>query len=258
MAATVATNADAVWQDGYLAPTCEATGVVRSSLFRPEGYSLWQVEGELAEGAELRWAASGHGDEAVYLLDGELDVDGVRCGPETTAIVEAGVAVTMRAVTASRVIHAGPSSTEPPRDGLLGAAKDDGHSVHVVPLEDARPLYLDRPRGPRYYADSTCETCRIAFFKVASDEASVAASHIHSEDEIIRVLTGELQVGRTTVPAGMSVAIPGNYRYGFRTPGAYSFLNYRRDASTYVAAPGSEPIIETIDSFRALHASQSA
>ena len=67
MAAGVATNADAVWQDGYLAPSCKATGVVRSTLFHPEGYALWQVDAELSEGAELRWDGDGHGEEAVYV-----------------------------------------------------------------------------------------------------------------------------------------------------------------------------------------------
>jgi hypothetical protein len=42
----------------------------------------------------------------------------------------------------------------------------------------------------------------------------------------------------------MSVAIPAGRRYGFRTPGPYRFINYRRDASTFTGAPGSEPVAE--------------
>ena len=42
----------------------------------------------------------------------------------------------------------------------------------------------------------------------------------------------------------MSVAIPAGRRYGFRTPGAYRFLNYRKDASTYTGAPGTNPVVE--------------
>src|SRR3954447_3119514 len=116
MAAGVVTNADALWQDGYLAPSCKATGGVRSTLFHPEGYSLWQVDAELSERAELRWAADGHGEEAVYVLQGELDVDGVRCGPEGTAIIEAGAGACIRAITDARIAHFGPSSPAPPAD----------------------------------------------------------------------------------------------------------------------------------------------
>ena len=113
MAAGVATNADAVWQDGYLAPSCKATGVVRSTLFHPEGYALWQVDAELSEGAELRWDGDGHGEEAVYVLEGELDVDGVRCGPEGATIIEAGAGACMRAITETKIVHFGPSSPAP-------------------------------------------------------------------------------------------------------------------------------------------------
>jgi hypothetical protein len=256
MPAGVTTNDDAVWQDGYLAPSCKATGEVRSTFFHPDGYSLWQVEGELGQGAELRWDADGHGEEAVYVIEGELDVDGVRCGPDAAAIVEARASASMRATTATRIVHFGPSSTAPPADGLFGPPREPGHSVHVCTLEQARPLSEDGEYGARYYADSTCETCRITFFKVTAPEAKTAGSHIHSEDEIIRVLTGELRVGPNVVKAGSSVAIAGNYRYGFRTPGPFSFLNYRRDASTYTGAPGSEPVVETVDAWQATYASQ--
>jgi quercetin dioxygenase-like cupin family protein len=256
MGAGVVTSADAVWTDGYGAPSCTASGDIRSALFSPEGYSLWQVDAELSAGAELAWDVEGHGEEAVYVLEGELEVDGTRCGPETTAIVEAGAAAHMRALTDTKVIHFGPSSTTPPADGLFGPPSESGRGVHVFDIEQARPLSEDGSYGARYYADSTCDTCRITFFKVSSPDARTAASHIHSEDEIIHVLTGELRVGPNVVGAGTSVAIPGNYRYGFRTPGPFSFLNYRRDASTYIAAPGTEARIETVDAWKAMRESQ--
>src|SRR5687767_10155780 len=61
--------------DGYRAPTCEAAGTTRSSLFRPDGFSLWEIEAELDAGAELRWGTD-HGDEVVYVLEGTLSVEG--------------------------------------------------------------------------------------------------------------------------------------------------------------------------------------
>jgi quercetin dioxygenase-like cupin family protein len=254
MAAVAISNADTALGAGYVAPSCEATGAVRSTLFHPDGYSLWRIDAELEQGAELRWGAARHGDEAVFVLEGELEVDGKRCGPETAIIVEADATACVRAVTATTVLHFGPSSIYAPTDGVFGPPAQEGHGVHVITLEDARPLDPAVPAGPRYFTDSSCDTCRIAFFKVAMPEARVTGSHVHSEDEIIHVLTGELHVGREVVGPGMSIAIPGGYRYGFRTPGPFSFLNFRRDASTYVSTPGSTPVLETVDTWRAMRA----
>src|ERR1041384_131595 len=109
-AVTVVTSEGVVWQDRYTAPTCTATGEARSALFHPWGFPLWQVEAELGEAAEISWVDA-HGDEAVYVLDGDLEVDGRRCGPEGAIVVEAGVASSIRAVKRSRIIHMGPVST---------------------------------------------------------------------------------------------------------------------------------------------------
>ena len=86
------------------------------------------------------------------------------------------------------------------------------------------------PVGPYYYTDGTCPTCRITFFSVDGrglDEPHRVGSHVHSHDEIVHVLEGDLQIGQVTVSEGMSVAVPANRRYGFRTPGPFRFLNYQ-------------------------------
>jgi hypothetical protein len=251
MAALAMMEADLDRQNAYLAPSCEATGAVRSVLFHPTGYSLWELEAVLAPGAEVRWREP-HGDEVVFVLDGELDIDGLRAGPKTAAFVEAGVTARARALTETKVLHFGPSSAHAPTEGVLGPARDTGRRVHVVGPEDARPLGAhDAARGARYYGDSTCETCRAAFLEVFDAVGpSEVSSHLHSQDEIIRVTTGELRVGRIAVFAGMSIAIPGGYRYGFRSPGPFTFVNYRRDASTFVGSPGIPPRLETVEALR--------
>jgi quercetin dioxygenase-like cupin family protein len=250
MAATLEVmDADRELRSGYLAPFCEASGAVRSVLFHPAGYSLWEVEAELGAGTELRWHVR-HGDEVVFVIDGELRVDGVQCGPNAAAIVEADVPTTARALTDLRVLHFGPASPEPPSEGPLGPARSEGHRVHVIEQEAAALVGDPAGHGSRYYRDSTCETCRAAFFEPFDHAPFVTPSHVHSEDEIIRVLDGELRLGRMTLRPGMSIAIPGGARYSFRTPGGYSFLNYRRDAATCVVAPGTPPVLETVESAR--------
>jgi uncharacterized cupin superfamily protein len=235
--------ADTTFQGGYLAPSCEADGPVRSTLFHPAEFSLWEVEAELAVNAELHWGSQ-HGDEVIFVLGGELDFGSSACGPGESAIIEAGVATTARVVSECRVAHFGPASADAATDSLLGPPLDEGRRVHVKRPEDAPSIRSDDGLQAVYYADSTCPTCRLTFFEVSCGSSRVVSSHTHSQDEIIRVMTGELRIGRASVIPGMSVAIPGGYRYGFRTPGSFSFLNYRRDASLYVGAPGATPILE--------------
>ena len=152
-------NADVAMRSGYFAPSCDARGPICSALFHPDGYSLWALEAELREGAELVWGDR-HGDEVLYVLDGELDVQGSHCGPKDAAIVESGAAVTVRARTETRLVHFGPVSIDAPSKGLHGAPLKTGHGVHVVRAENARRLGSDDVAGATYYADANCPTCR--------------------------------------------------------------------------------------------------
>jgi hypothetical protein len=253
MVAVTVTDVDRDMEPGYGVPSCDATGTVCSTLFHPSGYSLWELEAELDTGAELVWRPD-HGDEVLFVLTGELEVDGAGCGPRTAVIVERGVAAAAaRAVAPSRVLHFGPASTAAVTDGLLGPARATGHGVRVVAPAEAEPVGpADGGRGARFYADSTCETCRLAFLEVfATFGPTVVPSHVHSEDEIIRVTSGELGVGKLTVRAGMSIAIPKDYRYSLRAPGPFTFVNYRRDASTVLNTPGTPVRLETVEALRA-------
>jgi hypothetical protein len=239
---------------GYLAPTCDALGDITSTLFHPENYSLWEVAADLCAGAKLQWSRR-HGDEVLYILDGSLEINGLICLPKTAVFVEADVEAQASALTAMRALHFGPRSITPPTDGMLGRARSDGHRVHSVGFEDA--VLFGTPgasRGGRYYSDSTCDTCRAYFLEYFdTDGKSEVNSHAHSQDEIIHILSGELRVGRLKVGPGQSIAIPGNYRYGFHATGPLSFVNYRRDASTIISKPGDVPLLETLEGLRQRH-----
>jgi quercetin dioxygenase-like cupin family protein len=236
-------------QPGYAVPTCASAGVTSSARFAPPGFSLWLVVAQLEAGATLRWDGR-HGDEGIYVVAGNLAVAGTTCQDGGALIIEAGVPIEIRAESTTELVHVGPAIAAPPTGGLLGPADPVGHRVHVIPAGDAVAIDF-RAFAQVSFADSTCPTCRIALFRVdGTDEPYVVGSHLHSEDEIIHVLSGALQVGPRTVGAGMSIAIPGGERYGFRTNRAFSFLNYRADVSTVVTTPGSEPHIETVDALQ--------
>jgi hypothetical protein len=235
--------------DGYAVPTCTATGSSRSSRFSPDGFSLWIVAAYLEAGANIRWDRP-HGDEGVYVVDGDLSVDGKICEAGGAMIVESEVDAVARAESPTQLIHVGPAVATPPSGGLLGPADPGGHNVHVIPAGDANTMDLGSFKQVSF-ADSTCSTCRITLFRVdGSDDPYVVGSHLHSQDEIIHVISGALQVGSRTVSAGMSIAISGKERYGFRTNAAFSFLNYRADASTVITTPGSDPRLETVSALR--------
>jgi len=159
-------------------------------------------------------------------------------------IVEAGAPASVEATSETVVVHVGPTEPVPASGGLHGDPAADGHGVHVVTAEDAH-VGGYAPMRHVGFADSGCPTCRINFFRIDCDERYDTPSHLHSQDEIIHVVSGALRVGPQLLPAGTSVAIPRERRYALRTTGPFSFLNYRRDASSVVVAPGSEPHLES-------------
>ena len=219
---------------GYLAPSCAAKGSVASALFHPGDYSLWQVSAELGAG---RRSWDGPTATRPSTSSTGRSKRTAACGAGRVIVVEADASGTVRAVTDTKLLHVG--STVPP--AATGAAA----GMHVVDAAGGRHVRFEgHPIENIYFADSTCPTCQIVLFTVSCDEAHTAASHLHSEDEIIHVLDGELQVGPQTVKAGMSVAIPAGRRYGFRTPGRLQVHQLPPGRVDLHGAPGTDPVVE--------------
>jgi quercetin dioxygenase-like cupin family protein len=210
------------------------------------------VTATIDAGSALRWEAP-HGDEALFVVSGAVEVSGQYCTTFGSVIVESGVTVTMRARDTTRLVHFGPADVAAPSDGLLGPPDLEGRGVHVIDEDEACRVSFARPEvaATMYsFADSTCPRCRLTLFRIEAAPRT-SHSHSHSQDEIIHVLAGEIRVGPAPITAGMSIAIPANRRYGYRASGDYTFLNYRRDVATATSAPGSEPKLETIATRRA-------
>ena len=247
---------DAALRPGYPAPSCTLTGRASSAVFAPDGYSLWLVVAQLDAGAKVEWSAA-HGDEGVYVATGALTVDGTTCDAGGAVIVESGVPAEVRAEEATGLVHVGSTSAVPSSGGLFGPPAADGHGVHVLSGHQLAPIEVGSISHV-YYADSTCPTCRIAFFRIDSSDDYASPSHAHSQDEIIHVLSGSLQFGRRTVGPGTSVAIPAERRYGFRSTEAFSFLNYRANGSSVTMAPGTPAFEESARAVRKLAERQRA
>src|SRR5262245_31259767 len=98
------------------------TGLRWSKLLSPPDYTLWLYLVELDTRGAITWSAD-HGDEALYVFAGELDVDGRRCPAGGAVIVESNVPATVRATTTTRLGHYGARVQPDPAPGS---------GVHVV------------------------------------------------------------------------------------------------------------------------------
>lgn len=230
--------------DGYRAPFCTSRGHLRSRVRTPEGFGQFVVYGDLEAGSEISWEAE-HGDEGVFVLDGRVDLEGTAVPAKGAVVIEAGAPARLRALAGTRLLHLGSTRPGPRLESVIGPPSTDRPSVHVFGPEGlARESY--GTSDLTFYADSYCDGCRISLFRNNGHAAHVDASHSHSVHEMITVTEGELQVGRDTVRALKTLAIPADRRYGYRTRGPWEFINFRLDASWYLAAPGTEPIPERI------------
>jgi quercetin dioxygenase-like cupin family protein len=223
-------GADAPVADGYGAGAHRVDGHIASRLVSPPGFSLWMLQADLADGATIEWPET-HGDEAVYVLDGGLDIEGRVVPPRGAAVVESDVVTRAQAVGPTRILHMGPADPAPPRDGINGPAATTGHGVHVVGPRGTYANTTDTVDS-HYYADSTCPTCRITVLSVGRSHRWESAPHSHTQDELIHVVSGAITLGRRRVEPGDTLAIAADARYGFRgADDGFVFINYRRDAS---------------------------
>ena len=98
----------------------------------------------------------------------------------------------------------------------------------------------------RWYADSTCPTCRLCLIQVERSSSRLGPAHHHSQDEIIFVLGGAVGLGDRWLEPGNALFISRDARYRIGTGDAgYRFLNYRRDLSYQVYDPDDPPQLES-------------
>ena len=218
-------------------------GGVRHRAASPDGFPHWKHRAEVDDGSSIEWTTT-HGDEALYVLEGALEIDGRVTPVHGAAIVESDVVTRARAIGRTRVVHMGPRDPAPPVDGLNGPPAPEGHGVHVVGPRGTYANTSDKADS-HYYADSTCRTCRITLLSVGRSFGYRSKPHSHSQDELIHVVAGGINLGRFRLGPGDTVAIAAGARYGFRgDDDGFVFVNYRRDASQQMLKPGATPRME--------------
>lgn len=204
---------------------------IDARVVSPDGFPLWLVRARLAPGEAIsRVAASG--DEAVYVVDGEVEVDGRRCPVGGAVIIEAGVPAQLLAPGGASVVHV----------GRYGGPAHGGQTVHVVGPGGTYARVGDG-RDTRYFADSACPTCDMTLFFTGRSQRHESPAHSHSADELLHVLDGEIVVGRRRLGPGTTVAVLAGRRYAFRSEG-FGFLNYRPEPATMTVDRSAPPIEE--------------
>ena len=228
---------------GYPTPTVSASGDCAARRVSPDGASLWLVAAELFPGTELRWGTN-HGDEAVYVRSGSLAIEGRVCPADGAVIVEAGVAVTATAETATSIVHVGPADSNPPADGLRGPAETEGRGVRIVG-PDGMWATVDDTQRTRFFSDASAATNRLWLLATDRPQYFESSSHSHSQDELIHVLRGEIRVGRRVVGEGDTLWVAADRRYKlYSGDDGVHFINYRRDASVMTSPNYDAPLLE--------------
>jgi hypothetical protein len=214
----------------YPAPHCWVEGRVRARFGRPEGFRQWILTGRLERGTTMEWGPE-HGDEALYLIEGELGVgDGV-CHEGGAVIVESGMRPVVTARSDSRVVHVGADPFTPDDPRPHGLPTGPGQGVHLV-----EPVGLDAvgsdvadPSILSFFANGRCPSCRLMLYRVSGEGNT--SSHLHTQPQLQHVLWGEFKVGSFTLRQGSTFAVPAGYRYAYRASGPWQLLVHRPDLS---------------------------
>ncbi|HKA03495.1 MAG TPA: hypothetical protein VKD67_04170, partial [Acidimicrobiales bacterium] len=112
--------------------TLAAAPDVEARRASPVGYPLWMIDGRLPAGTALRWPHL-HGEEAIFVLAGELMLDDGRTVPTGSALIlEAEAAPVVVAATESMVLAMGTVGGVRPAGGPVGDAAPGGRRVHLI------------------------------------------------------------------------------------------------------------------------------
>lgn len=222
------TEADAPIAGAY-APSCRANGDVVARRLSPDEFSIWLYVSDFGAGASLEWGTE-HGDEAVYVLEGTLEIQGTleldgqsrACPAGGAVLVESGVAAKATAPGPAKIAHFGSRGAEVTSDKARR-----GKVVHVV---GPRGRYESPPGQPffRFFADSTCETCDAFLLFSQRDHGWSVTPHSHSADEVIYIIRGGVRTGGVVNHAGATLAFPANVKYALAAEATgFESINFR-------------------------------
>ncbi|MEZ4332512.1 MAG: hypothetical protein R3F35_12195 [Myxococcota bacterium] len=230
-------------------------GPARSVAASPPEISIWMDVVLLEPGSGLERDRE-HDDEAIFVVDGALAVEGRVCPTGGAIVIERGADCRVEAIGETKLLHMGSTeagSTSAPRSsarrvsaGEASAAGASGASprVHVVGPR-GRFEACEPGRETHFFADATCPTCDVWLLRTGRAFAYESPVHSHSQDELIHVLEGEIGIGSLAVRRGETLFVAADQPYRFRgNAGGFAFLNFRSGPSRMTMRATGERIVE--------------
>ena len=196
----------------------------------------------LGAGDDRAWPDT-HGEEAVYVLDGAVELDGVAVPTGGAVILHADAPCRLTAPVGARLACFSAGLGPPGRAEHRSVRRER----HVV--GPSGWYRSGSPGGSQavWFADSTCEGCDVALFRVERDTpGNRGRTHRHSADEILLLVEGGIRLGAHAVPTGHAVLIPADTPYAVTSGETkHAFLNYRPTASIQRYEGDPDPLPET-------------
>ena len=112
------------------------SGLVGARLLSPPDFSLWLCIAEFGTGGSLEWSGV-HSDDAVYVLDGLVEVDGRRVEKGGAVLAEHAATAMLHVLAPSTLAHFGSRVNGPAVDGPFGRPIEPMDAVHTVGPEGA-------------------------------------------------------------------------------------------------------------------------
>ena len=175
---------------------------------------------------------SGHrSDQLVYVMEGEVEIDGVKLPRGSSAIVEFKAAASAKAAEKGAALAVFNVKERRPGD------RPGGH-VRLLPV-DRVARNGDGANGMKVgmalHTDSDCPSYSLWFHENAFPAgAAETALHSHSEDEIIFITAGAMKLGNRLCGPGTALAIAANTKYAFNSgPEGLAFTNFRGYPAIY-------------------------
>ncbi|MDE8654502.1 cupin domain-containing protein [Novosphingobium album (ex Liu et al. 2023)] len=192
-------------------------------------------------------------DHLFFVLDGALDSaaqnDAAWIARGGSALVAHGAKALLRAVGGATIAHFHRRQDHPVRPA------GPGGTAGFVP--DGSPQGWDQRTGMLYriFHDSRDPASDAWFHRTDFPEGHKGVPHLHTTDEIILVLDGEMRVGTRSHPAGTALAIDANTVYSFAAGSpSLAFVNFRAEHSERIGVTrqGRTPPMEEADFLRSL------
>ncbi|MCR5879550.1 hypothetical protein [Phenylobacterium sp. J367] len=218
------------------APKVRLSGQVASRCVissRDFTLSLWRHQ--LAAGAALTVDGPAE-DHVFYVLTGDMRVGATPIEPGGAASIGRGATAELSggAAGATLLHFIGHAATRPDRAGGC---------VHLM-----RTGWTERSADRRHtlYFDSGCPTCAVWLHRSGSGSGRFAAPHHHTEDEIICVVEGDLDLGTRRIAAGGAAAVGREMVYSFTSGEAgLTFVNFRQADPFFVPKDASQKAPES-------------